>query len=579
MVFVAIVVATLSIGAFVITQSVTRAGLTDLFRQRFEQAARVLAQYGRSHQLMRMNELESVLTSPRFLAALETGDPATVADNVPSHGVLADADFVLITSPAGDVLDRSRGIDDAMLARLRALPASADPAALPFVNGDRAWELVVAPVDANNGQTLGRVVIGTSLEESYAEALRALTGFEVLVSLGDRPVARTDGLQPAHGTALAALPTLEEGRVVPVVLGGEKALAYRVVDSESGISVTFVGSVDRAIAPTMARVQRLLLLLAVCGSALAVGVVYVFARRRVGRQIAGLVSSAERIAAGDLDFRISPQSSDELGYVAGEFEKMRAQLRANRDALEAAHVERLNSERLAALGRMATGIIHDFKNPMAVVLGTADLIRVRDAANEKLGKQCHVIRAQIERMSALTRDVLEYARGHTVLEPATIDLGAWLAEVVEGHREAATRAGVRLALEATPGVGVMIDPGRMRRVIDNLLTNAREASRVGDVVTVAVHAAAAGDVRIDVRDQGVGIPPEVAKTLFEPFVTAGKEGGSGLGLAISKKIVEDHGASIAVESQPEKGACFRVTLPAKLRVDGGREAVREEVLA
>lgn len=105
-VFVAIVVATLSIGAFVITQSVTRAGLTDLFRQRFEQAARVLAQYGRSHQLMRMNELESVLTSPRFLAALETGDPATVADNVPSHGVLADADFVLI-DPAGDVLDRS----------------------------------------------------------------------------------------------------------------------------------------------------------------------------------------------------------------------------------------------------------------------------------------------------------------------------------------------------------------------------------------------------------------------------------------------------------------------------------------
>jgi signal transduction histidine kinase len=228
---------------------------------------------------------------------------------------------------------------------------------------------------------------------------------------------------------------------------------------------------------------------------------------------------------------------------------------------------------------MATGIIHDFKNPMAVVLGTADLIRVRDAANEKLGKQCHVIRAQIERMSALTRDVLEYARGHTVLEPATVDLGAWLAEVVEGHREAATRAGVRLALEAEPGVGVMIDPGRMRRVIDNLLTNAREASRVGDVVTVEVLAAAAGDVRVEVRDQGVGIPPEVAKTLFEPFVTAGKEGGSGLGLAISKKIVEDHGATIMVESQPEKGACFRVTLPAKLRVDDRREVVREEVLA
>jgi signal transduction histidine kinase len=228
---------------------------------------------------------------------------------------------------------------------------------------------------------------------------------------------------------------------------------------------------------------------------------------------------------------------------------------------------------------MATGIIHDFKNPMAVVLGTADLIRVRDANNPKLQKQCGVIRAQVDRMSALTRDVLEFARGHTVLEPTTIDLVAWLGEVVDGHREPATHAGVRLALEGRRDIRVMMDAGRMRRVFDNLLTNAREASRVGDTVTLLVDSEPDGDVTIEIRDQGPGIAPEIAVTLFEPFVTAGKEGGSGLGLAISKKIVEDHGATLTVESASGQGARFRVTLPAKLRADDRREVVPEEVIA
>lgn len=579
-VFVAAAVATLSVGAFVITESVTRAGLTDLFRQRFEQAGLVLAQYGRSHQLTRMSELESVMTSPRFLAALETGDPATVTDNVPSHGMLAESDLVLITSPSGDVLYRSSGVDDAMLARLKAVPASAEAACISLVSDARAWELVVSPIDANNGSPLGRVILGTNLESSYAEALRALTGFEILVLLEDRVVAQSDALLPeTRDAALAALRATPEGHVVRVGVRGEDALAYRVVDPESGLAVAFVGSVDSAIAPIMTRIRRLLLALAVLGAALAVGVVSVFARRRVGRQVAVLARSAERIAAGDLDFTIRPESSDELGYVAGEFEKMRAQLRANREALEAAHAERLNSDRLTALGRMATGIIHDFKNPMAVVLGTADLIRVRDPGNPKLAKQCNVIGAQVERMTALTRDVLEFARGHTVLEPTTIDLVGWLAEVVDGHRELASRAAVRLALEGAREVRVMMDAGRMRRVFDNLLTNAREASRVGDTVTVAVQAAPGGDVGIEVRDQGPGIAPEIAATLFEPFVTAGKEGGSGLGLAISKKIVEDHGATLTVESVPGQGARFRVTLPAKLRTDDRREVVQAEVAA
>lgn len=577
-VFIAGMLATLSVGAFLIIRSVTRSGLEDLFRQRLMQSERVLDQYLRTRSASRAAELESVLTSPRFLAAVETGDPATIEEAVPTHALLAESDCVVLLDAAGRVLHRSRSVDDATLARLVRLSPSPDPAFVPVGATGEVREVVVSPLVANNGAGIGSLILGDGFGRGFADDLRALTGFEVLVADGDRPLASSGGfVADLTAAELAQVRDTEAGTNVAVALGGRRALVHRVADPVTGVSISFLGSVDDAIAPIMARTSALLLLLAVVGASAAVGVVYVFANRRVVRQVASLARSAERIAGGDLDFEIRPGSEDELGYVATEFERMRAQLKSGRAALEAAHAERVNSERVAAIGRMATGIIHDFKNPMAIVLGTADLIRSRDPGNPKLAKQCDVICRQIDRMSALTRDVLEYARGRTVLEPAEVDLKAWLAEIVEGHREPAERAGQRVALECPEGLRVIVDPGRLRRVLDNLLTNAREASRVGDVVTVRAGAGEGGAVRLEVQDEGPGVPPAIAATLFDPFVTAGKEGGSGLGLAISRKIVEDHGAALTLADAPAKGACFRIELPGKLRAKATGNPEREEV--
>ncbi len=576
--FIAGTFATLSVGAFLINRSVTRSGLEDLFRQRLMQSERVLDQYLRTRAASRAAELESVLTSPRFLAAVETRDPATIGDAVPTHALLAESDFLVLLDAAGGVLHRSAAVDDATLARLARLDPSPDPAFVAVDATGEVREVTVAPLVANNGAPLGSLILGDGFGRSFAEDLRALTGFEVLVANRDRVLARSAGFVADLAPEQAALVRgAAAGTNVAVDLGGRRALVHRVEDPATGVSISFLGSVDDAIAPIMARTSALLLLMTAVGASLSVGVVYLFAKRRVVRQVASLARSAERIADGDLDFEIRPESEDELGYVAAEFERMRAQLRTGRAALEAAHAERVNSERVAAIGRMATGIIHDFKNPMAVVLGTADLIRSRDPDNPKLARQCDVICRQIDRMSALTRDVLEFARGRTVLEPEEVDLRAWLAEVVDGHREAAERAGQRVALECPDGPRVIVDPGRLRRVLDNLLTNAREASRVGDLVTLRARVRDDGGVLLEVQDEGAGIPPEIAATLFEPFVTAGKEGGSGLGLAISRKIVEDHGAGLTVASAPGAGACFRIELPAKLRAGTPGTTEREEV--
>ncbi|MGH2571309.1 MAG: sensor histidine kinase, partial [bacterium] len=231
-----------------------------------------------------------------------------------------------------------------------------------------------------------------------------------------------------------------------------------------------------------------------------------------------------------------------------------------------AHRDRIDGERLAALGRFATGIVHDFKNPMAVVLGTADLIESREPGNDRLVRQCGVIRTQVDRMNSLARDVLDYAKGRSVLDVETVELDRWLREIAASHAAAFQRAGVKLAVDGSGELHVLFDPARMRRVIDNIVNNAREASRVGDTVTLRWSREELGDIRVEIADQGPGIPAELMERLFDPFVTAGKEGGTGLGLAIARKIVEDHGARLEVESTPGRGATFVLRLPEKLRV-------------
>jgi signal transduction histidine kinase len=351
-------------------------------------------------------------------------------------------------------------------------------------------------------------------------------------------------------------------------------LTYCVPDTVSGTAVSFVAPIDDAIDPIMDRIRALLMALALGGGVVGLVIVHAYTKRRVVSQVRRLAGHAEEIARGNLETVIEAQTPDELGYLASEFEKMRVQLAENRREIEAAHRERVDAERLAALGRFATGIIHDFKNPMAVVRGTADLIQSRFPENEKLSRQCTVIHRQVDRMVALTRDVLEYASGRSVLEVCEVDLESFLSEIRDGHLESFRRAGVKLLLRGEP-ITVTIDPVRLRRVIDNVITNALEVSKVGDSVTAEWGLVANGSVFVAIEDEGPGIPPGLADSIFDPFVTSGKEGGSGLGLAIARKIVQDHGADLRVGPGKNGGARFSIDLPSKLHVESKLVAAPE----
>lgn len=224
--------------------------------------------------------------------------------------------------------------------------------------------------------------------------------------------------------------------------------------------------------------------------------------------------------------------------------------------------EIIHAERLAMVGRFAGTIVHDFKNPLTVI-GLAAEIGCGDNASPELRAKAQTkIARQVERMSNMLQELIEFSRstGHRpALQP--MRLPSYLHGLIDELNQEVAERGVTLVVAAPiPEVEVRVDPARLSRLFYNLLHNAMDAMPRGGTVSFAFHVTSDA-VQIDVSDCGTGIAPEIASQLFQPFATHGKANGTGLGLAICKRIVEDHGGRIWAQSIAGKGATFSFTLP------------------
>ncbi len=565
--FLAAVIAAFIIGSQVITSHVVKSGLVEMFRQRFSRAQVVLQQYSDLHRYTRIRELESVLTSPRFLATLATEDSGTIAIELPAYGELLRADFVACFSSNRQMTYLTPHISPSVARQLqsRRLLNNSDPES-DFLRSDTiTYELLVSQVTTSDGLPLGWIMAGHSVSQGFAEDLRQLTGFDVQITHGGDVI----------GESKSPLMTRLRSDGQLSLLAADKQLlsTLRVKDEELVLStspglgemttVTFVASLDEHIAPIRSEITTYLLLFAAGGGLLAMLVIYIFTSRQIGRQVTNLVQAAEKIASGQMEFQVTPLSKDELGYLTGEFEKMRRQIVKSREDIDKAHNATLRSERLAAIGKLATGIIHDFKSPMAIIRGTVELIQRKDTSNGKLVAYCSTIQSQVDRMVDLARDVIDYSRGESRLDLAPVDLSAYFASIKEFHSASYQAVGIQLLVLESRPITVTLDPNRFRRIVDNILNNAREALKPGDQVEIRWRLAEDA-LTIEIADNGPGIPDSIKATLFEPFVTSNKEGGTGLGLAITRKIIDDHGGSISVVSAPGEGSRFVIALPRAL---------------
>ena len=223
--------------------------------------------------------------------------------------------------------------------------------------------------------------------------------------------------------------------------------------------------------------------------------------------------------------------------------------------------ERLRKERQLMIGEMASAIIHDFKNPFAVIQMAVYLIQQHDSRSE-LKEFTDLIEAQILHMSAITEDILLFSSGNMTLRKAPVNLAYLLEQFTRLSGLYLLQCQVQLKVSPIVKT-ISLDPDKIVRVLLNLVFNAVEAF-AGKPGTISITAQESGDdVMIQVSDNGPGIPESIRSLVFEPFTTQGKPKGTGMGMAIAKSFVEAHNGRMCLESSCGKGTTFFIQLPAR----------------
>ncbi|HSD88019.1 MAG TPA: GAF domain-containing protein [Kofleriaceae bacterium] len=226
--------------------------------------------------------------------------------------------------------------------------------------------------------------------------------------------------------------------------------------------------------------------------------------------------------------------------------------------------EQSNRDRLASIGRMLAGLLHDLKTPMTIISGYAQLMAASDDGSQR-ETYVEQIQRQFDLMAGMTREVLAFARGDTDLVVRKVYVNRYTEELATQLGAATAGRSIDFEVEARFDGVAYFDEQKFLRVFHNLARNAVEAMPEGGKLRVTVDKQ--GDQLVwTVTDTGPGIPPELRGRLFELFAT-GKKGGTGLGLAIVKKIVDDHHGTIACESG-SNGTTFIIKIPLQRPTDG-----------
>ncbi|MGA7847494.1 MAG: ATP-binding protein [Terriglobales bacterium] len=344
-----------------------------------------------------------------------------------------------------------------------------------------------------------------------------------------------------------------------------------------------------AVADTQLAGSSALMLYYTAAALLMVAVLsFLFVWQVVGYPIKALKDGTERLSHGDLGYQIEVQSQDEVGDLAHSFNSMSLQLRAANEEivtwaktledrveqktkeLQRAHDHVLHVEKMASIGKMAAVVAHEVNNPLSGILTYAKLLRKWVGTGQTEGEkrdeamQClELIAAESRRCGDLIKNLLTLSRTAPMNVQST-DLNAVIDRSLLLVRHQLELVGIELQLNLAETLPLVhCDPAQIEQVLLALIMNAIDAMPRGGTLWIETRLNSdKTEIRIKVRDDGVGIAPDVLPHIFEPFLTTKESGrGVGLGLAISRGIVERHNGRIEVESELGRGTTFTVSLP------------------
>ncbi|HXV61858.1 MAG TPA: ATP-binding protein [Vicinamibacteria bacterium] len=284
----------------------------------------------------------------------------------------------------------------------------------------------------------------------------------------------------------------------------------------------------------------------------------VFLASRISRPLESLVEGTIRVAHGDLRHRIDIPPGDEIGELAANFNRMTAEILDDRRKLEEASRKLGEAEKLASIGRLATALAHEIRNPLTAVKLNMQKVAKHPALSSLEREQLGIAESGLQQVEKLVKDILSYARAPT-LKKASVRVENLLDEALRFVEEPIDDKRIRTFTEYGELAPITVDADQLRQVFLNILLNATEAVSPGGTITVRT-IMRDGSAVIEIEDDGAGIDVRDQPSVFDPFFTT-KSLGTGLGLTNARKVVELHRGRIEIASELGVGTRLTITLP------------------
>ena len=290
----------------------------------------------------------------------------------------------------------------------------------------------------------------------------------------------------------------------------------------------------------------------------------IFWSRRLTRPIEELSRATRMVAQGRFEIEVKADSGDEIGALAGSFNRMAGELKTREMALKDLYGQLVQSEKMAAFGSLGAGIAHEVKNPLAGILGITQLSLRGVEGGHPLQKNLLIIEKETKRCKTIIENLLKFARQEQVAFDA-VDIPQVVADAVAIVNHQLGIHSIRVEQDLEPGLpGCLGNANQLQQVLMNLMINAQQAmAGSSGTLRLLARRGEGGTVELRVSDNGPGIPQEIQGKIFDPFFTTKPAGqGTGLGLSVTYGIVKEHGGEIRLESGEGVGTTFIITLPA-----------------
>jgi signal transduction histidine kinase len=604
--YVVLTVLTALGGLFIVTRLVT-SSVRERFVNQLYEASRVAADGVVRRERTHLEDLRLMAYTEGVAEAVRARDTQHLQDLIWPIVLNNSIDVVSVVGSDGvEILSLAR---DPQTGQYAASQRMMDFSSVPLVvnilqgredtQGDKfagflqttygAYLFTSAPIESPAGELLGVILTGTRLDTLLAD-LKTQSLADLVVLDTNGTLVSTTLVEPEEGFGTIELSQAEIESIDPSLTREvtlyDRPYPYHIVyaplvvrQQRMGVlGVLLPGNYIVSTEATSRNTFSLLFSLATVG-VIVVG--YVLSQS-IARPILRLRTISQAVASGDLAQKTGIEASDEIGELASAFDTMTIRLRERTEEaarlyaetvqrnkelaeinlrLQSTQQQLIQSEKLASVGQLTAGIVHDVKNPLAVIKGVAEELRDEPGLDPVIKDQLTVVRDNATRAAAIVGDLLKFAR-QAKPEMKQRDMRESI-EASMRLTEYLARKGNVHVVKDIPARPVMAyyDAGQIEQVLINLIQNAIQAMPKGGTIRINL-SQAPGALAIAVEDSGVGIPAENLGRIFDPFFTTKKEGeGTGLGLSVSYGIVARHGGKIGVESKVGKGTTFTILMP------------------